>query len=235
MLSEVSTGITRWSIVSDLKNLKIYYRTSEQKTIKEISLSSFDFDPGTPVQAIDMNNFHSGDLTGRFQDYAPDLNRNLIMKTCKKLGLAFTDEEMEALSRYQWTLETSGSPVQSFEKTGKIVVTLTGMKDDSGDVELFLFDSEENLGKMRPVRAGEVSVLDGNARWVVYNLPFGDYAVTAYHDENGNMKIDRGAFGIPKEPLGFSNNARVLFKMPRFEKVKFMLDSKEQTIHIRLK
>ncbi|MEW5807728.1 MAG: DUF2141 domain-containing protein [Acidobacteriota bacterium] len=235
VLSEVSTGITRWTIVFDLKKLRISYRTSEQKPIKEIDLSSFNFDPNTAVQTIDMNNFYSGDISGRFHDYSPELNRNLIMKTCRKLGLAFTDEELEALSRYQWTLESSGSPVQSFEKTGKLVVSVTGTKDDIGDVELVLFNSRENFEKMCPVRMGEVSVLDGIARWVVYNLPFGEYAITAYHDENGNMKIDRGVFGIPKEPLGFSNNVRIFFKMPRFEKVKFDLNSKEKTIHIRLK
>ena len=40
----------------------------------------------------------------------------------------------------------------------------------------------------------------GEARWTVEDLPPGDYALLAYHDENGNRELDFRPLGIPKEP-----------------------------------
>ena len=48
-------------------------------------------------------------------------------------------------------------------------------------------------------------------------LPEGALAISAFHDTNGNGKLDRNAIGIPTEPYGFSNNATGQFGPPRFE------------------
>lgn len=47
-----------------------------------------------------------------------------------------------------------------------------------------------------------------------------DYAVAVVHDENGNGKLDTGLFGIPREGLGASRNARRLFGPPKFDDAK---------------
>ena len=39
------------------------------------------------------------------------------------------------------------------------------------------------------------------------NLPAGDYAMRAFHDVNGNGRMDTNPFGMPVEPYAFSNNA----------------------------
>jgi uncharacterized protein (DUF2141 family) len=57
-------------------------------------------------------------------------------------------------------------------------------------------------------------------------------AIQAYHDENGNRKLDTGLFGIPKEPYGFSNNARNLLGLPKFEDAAFMLSGDALTVTI---
>ena len=44
--------------------------------------------------------------------------------------------------------------------------------------------------------------------FVVRGVPEGDIAVLAYVDENGNGALDRSFIGIPKEPIGLSNNYR---------------------------
>lgn len=49
-------------------------------------------------------------------------------------------------------------------------------------------------------------------------LPPGDYAVRIYHDENGNGRMDRNAFGLPREGYGFSREARALLGVPSFER-----------------
>ena len=53
------------------------------------------------------------------------------------------------------------------------------------------------------------------------NIPAGDYAVTLFHDENGNGKFDRNWLGLPKEGYAFSNNVRPVFSPPSFKAAAF--------------
>jgi uncharacterized protein (DUF2141 family) len=61
-----------------------------------------------------------------------------------------------------------------------------------------------------PAQQGETTVL-------VKDVPAGTWAVLAYQDENSNNQLDRNLIGIPKEPYGFSRDARGKFGPPGFE------------------
>jgi len=52
----------------------------------------------------------------------------------------------------------------------------------------------------------------------VHGVPPGRYAIQAFHDANGNGECDQGLFGIPREGVGFSNNAFTGFSRPKFDK-----------------
>lgn len=52
--------------------------------------------------------------------------------------------------------------------------------------------------------------------------PAGRYAMSVFHDENANKKLDTFV-GIPKEGFGFSRNPVIRFGPPRFEKVSIEL------------
>jgi acyl-CoA reductase-like NAD-dependent aldehyde dehydrogenase/uncharacterized protein (DUF2141 family) len=72
------------------------------------------------------------------------------------------------------------------------------------------------------------------ARIDVGQLSPGSYAVTAYLDENGNRKLDSGWMGIPKEPVGASNNPKPRMGPPRFADCAFQMGGADQTVSIRL-
>ncbi len=57
--------------------------------------------------------------------------------------------------------------------------------------------------------------------FVFSNLPFGKYAIRAFHDGNNNGKLDKGIFGQPIEGWGVSNDARGFMSAPPFEKMLF--------------
>ena len=69
----------------------------------------------------------------------------------------------------------------------------------------------------------------------VQNLPPGYYAAQAFHDENSNKKVDRALFGIPKEGVGFSNDARISLGPPKWSDAMFKFDGKAQTIQLRMR
>jgi uncharacterized protein (DUF2141 family) len=69
----------------------------------------------------------------------------------------------------------------------------------------------------RSVDAGAASVrFDGVAP--------GAYALSVFHDENSNGKLDTFA-GIPREGFGFSRNPAIRFSAPRFRQVVIDLGS----------
>nr|WP_231708203.1 DUF2141 domain-containing protein [Sphingomonas populi] len=66
-------------------------------------------------------------------------------------------------------------------------------------------------------------------------LPPGRYAVQAFLDENGNGKVDQALFGIPKEGVGFSNDARIRLGPPKWTDAMFDTTGGEQTIRFNLR
>jgi acyl-CoA reductase-like NAD-dependent aldehyde dehydrogenase/uncharacterized protein (DUF2141 family) len=68
----------------------------------------------------------------------------------------------------------------------------------------------------------------------VGQVPPGQYAVSIYLDENENGKLDSGIFGIPKEPVGASNNPRSRMGPPRFDDCVFTMTSAAKTLDINL-
>ena len=58
---------------------------------------------------------------------------------------------------------------------------------------------------------------EGTMRFAFHGLPVGRYAVSAFHDENGNGELDIGGAGIPMEGYGFANNPPSQFGPPSFK------------------
>ena len=69
-------------------------------------------------------------------------------------------------------------------------------------------------------------VIESNDREVANNV--------LYQDENGNGKLDTGAFGIPVEKFGFSNDAEGVMGPPSYEKCSITF-SEDTTLVVHLK
>lgn len=118
---------------------------------------------------------------------------------------------------------------------GSLTIKIEGLKSDQGTVMIALFNSPENfMNADKAYRREARSISDRACQWVIDGLPAGRYAVSVYHDENGNSKLDAGLFGAPKEPYGFSNNARGKFGPPDWDAVVFDFNSPAQTIVIKV-
>jgi uncharacterized protein (DUF2141 family) len=65
---------------------------------------------------------------------------------------------------------------------------------------------------------------DGESLIVVFpGLDEGQYAVSVVYDQDSDGKMATGMFGIPKEPVGFSNNARGKFGPAKWKQTHFYL------------
>jgi uncharacterized protein (DUF2141 family) len=96
-----------------------------------------------------------------------------------------------------------------------LTVVVTGARSAQGTISAALYDSER--GWLETALRGErIAAGDGRGVFVFRDLPAGTYAVAAFHDENGNGKLDRNLLGMPTESFGFSRDAQAMFGPPEF-------------------
>jgi uncharacterized protein (DUF2141 family) len=120
--------------------------------------------------------------------------------------------------------------------SGTLKVLVDGFKNDNGNAMIALCDSEEcHKNSDKPFKGTMASIKEGKAEWVIDDLPHGAYAISVYHDENSNGKLDTNVLGVPKERYGFSNNARRIFSAPTFEEARFEFKQAEMTVNITVK
>ena len=102
-----------------------------------------------------------------------------------------------------------------------------------GHLYVALYNSEEAFMK-KPLTAFRIDVKDTSLSIPCQGLPAGTYAISLFQDENGNGKLDSGAFGIPTEKFGFSNDAEGMMGPPSYAKCSFIF-SGDMTLVIHLK
>ena len=76
-----------------------------------------------------------------------------------------------------------------------------------GTVMVALFDSAQAYAARQPISAQMVPVSGSVTRVTFEGLAPGDYAMTSFHDLDGDGQMDTNPFGMPTEPYAFSNNA----------------------------
>ncbi len=112
-----------------------------------------------------------------------------------------------------------------------LTIEITGLQSDEGKVFVALYDAEETW--LKEVYMGSKSKSNNRTlTTVIDHVPPGKYAVSCFHDVNGNDKLDTGWFGIPKEPYACSRGARGQFGPPTWEDAVFEHRG-EQTITIQ--
>jgi uncharacterized protein (DUF2141 family) len=117
-----------------------------------------------------------------------------------------------------------------------LVVEVDGLKDDQGKVHASLYASEDGFPTKpeKAIRQVDVKITGGRARVVFEGIAPGGYAVAAYHDENGNGKLDTGFLGIPTEGLASSNDAKGFMGPPSFEKARVEVAPGENRITVNV-
>jgi len=103
ILSNVANAsFTQWSIVYDIADLSIYFRTLENQRVRYFSLKSFDFSCATPVKVLDVKSGLPGDITTKFIDYTYQINRNLIRDAFRETYFLrhIPDRDLDMRSRY---------------------------------------------------------------------------------------------------------------------------------------
>jgi uncharacterized protein (DUF2141 family) len=120
------------------------------------------------------------------------------------------------------------------EATGSITVEVGNVRNARGHVVVDVCQQDKFLGGSCPYH-GEAPARPGTTTVVVPHVPPGTFAAQAFHDENDNGETDRGLFGIPKEGIGFSRNARIRLGPPKWRDAAFAHQARPQVLRFDLR
>jgi penicillin V acylase-like amidase (Ntn superfamily) len=122
ILKSVAQGhFTKWSIVYDIKNMKVYFKVFESPTLTEtqilflkdegvaktktVDLKKIDFSCSSPCLVMDLDLDQEGLVNSYFQNFTTSLNKEYISKAFDyfwRLGvpIRISDEELNSLAKY---------------------------------------------------------------------------------------------------------------------------------------
>ncbi len=127
-------------------------------------------------------------------------------------------------------------PAMPVHESATVTIVVNGIAKASGSVQVALSNSGEDFRSSgAPWRFAVLRAEGERVTWVVPDVPYGEYAVRAYHDANGNGKLDTNMVGFPKEPYAFSNGARGRFGPPSWDDAKVRVGEPAPRIELTLK
>jgi len=131
-----------------------------------------------------------------------------------------------------FTLETLGQSIPT-----SLQVSISGASSDVGSIRILVFSKPSGFPDQvkQAVRSISIPSKNGKANFKLTDLPAGTYAIGVIHDQDNNGKLSTNAVGYPTEKFGFSNNPKVYFGPPAFEKAAFVLGKNPVSVEINLR
>ena len=125
----------------------------------------------------------------------------------------------------------------------EILIINVESASNNGLALIGIYDKEENFGKAKvnkklnteKILTGAATEISNNKAQIKLDVPFGSYVVSGFQDFDGNGVISGNFLGIPKEPFGFSNDAKGRFGPPKWQDAVFVFNKSNQKITLRLK
>ena len=156
-----------------------------------------------------------------------------MLDTKKTIGILI----LSLFLTFEQTRSSETKPKTSKAKTGNLIIEFTGLNNNKGKVLAGLYNDLKKFPKENQALQN-LKEAPKNKKCIIkaQNLPYGNYALAAMHDENESGNMDFNFIGLPTEIYGFSNNKRPgLLGPPRFKSCMFKIDKPVVKIKIHLK
>ncbi|MCS6820631.1 MAG: DUF2141 domain-containing protein [Microscillaceae bacterium] len=126
-------------------------------------------------------------------------------------------------------------PSQKSDKA-TLILEITDIRSNMGKILLSVFNTPDGFPAQaeKAHRTLQYKVTGNTAIITIPDLPMGEYAIAILHDEDNNGKMNRNFLGVPKEGYGASNDARNMFSPPDYEKAKFLLNTPQKKMKIKM-
>ena len=122
------------------------------------------------------------------------------------------------------------TPVARAADAASLTVTFKGLTSKTGAVLFTVVNSEDAYNdKAKAVAQAMLPVNSDTVSQTFTGLAPGRYAIKAFHDVNGDGKMNANPFGMPTEPFAFSNNAIANMGPPKWEAAAFEVKAGDNT------
>jgi uncharacterized protein (DUF2141 family) len=124
------------------------------------------------------------------------------------------------------------SSISAMAQQGNVIVNINDIEAVNGPIVVLLYKTQEGFASdpKKSFKAKRIVQYNKDATCTFTQVPYGDYAVTFFKDENNNGRLDTNFIGIPKEPVGASNMTNS--GKPSFKKCKFSLKEQEKVLKL---
>jgi uncharacterized protein (DUF2141 family) len=115
---------------------------------------------------------------------------------------------------------------QAFSQQGKVVVKVNGIDVKNGGELSVGFFSKDNFPKVGKQSFGKTKEISAESAEIVFEqVPVGEYGIAIFQDIDRNKTLKTNFVGLPTEPIGFSNDARMKFGPPSFADAKITVEN----------
>lgn len=130
-------------------------------------------------------------------------------------------------------------PIFGYSET--MIINIESNYDD-GYAMLGIYNKKDNFGKAKVnekpdaslVLMGAVVKITNKKATAIIDVPFGEYAIAGFQDLDGNGVLTGNFLGIPREPVGFSGDAKIKFGPPKWNDAVFKFKAIDQKVLIYL-
>ncbi|MCC5645424.1 DUF2141 domain-containing protein [Nostoc sp. CHAB 5824] len=124
------------------------------------------------------------------------------------------------------------------ESTATLSVVVNGVHHQKGEICFRIYASERGfpMSDTSEAQSGCAKITGNSVKKEFSGLKAGTYAVAVVDDQNGDRKLNKDFFGIPKEGFGISKNPTVSIQTgtPKFRDASFVVN-KNTTVNIIMK
>ena len=125
----------------------------------------------------------------------------------------------------------------SAQTRSSIQVNIQEASSDQGMIRVLLFSGGAGFPDQvsKAVKSFSIPPKNKQVAFTISDLALGTYSLAVIHDQDSNGKLSSNAVGYPIEKFGFSNNPKVYFSPPSFEKASFILGKTPIKVTISLR
>jgi len=115
-----------------------------------------------------------------------------------------------------------------------LTLKVRNIEEVKGQMCIAIYGSEEDYkDSENQVWSDCIPVSSSLFEFIIEGLPKGMYMISIFHDVDSNEELNSNWIGMPKEPFGFSNDAKGKMGPPKFEDASFEIkEDMETTINL---
>ena len=119
--------------------------------------------------------------------------------------------------------------------SGELTVIINSARNEQGHIEIHLINSPAQFNNKSPSYAVCHKVINNlKAQCAFRDLPYGDYAIFAFHDQNADQTLNYNFLGLPTEKLAISGIDLAENEQPSYLQSKFEFNSPQAQLFLNL-